>query len=91
MCQRCYVAGKLESVDPPGAVAILENPETYRVRNWTRSDCANGLFFVSADAASEWLADHPDYIVVPMEFFVRAETEFTARALAEAALPIKLR
>jgi hypothetical protein len=55
--------------------------------NWTRADCADGLLFASAEAASGWLAGHQGYIAVPMEFFVRYEARFFDRALAQTPSP----
>lgn len=83
--------GKLEDADPPGAVAIVADPEAFDTHSQTRSDCANGLFFTSAQAASGWLAKHPGYIAVPMEFFVSADSHFYAQAFDEGELPAKLR
>lgn len=84
-------AGQFEGVEPPDAVAIaLGLQPDWHPRDWTRSDCATGLFFASAEAASGWLANHPGFIAVPMEFFVRAETRLYARALTHAARPTKL-
>lgn len=78
-------AAELDSVDPATAVAIIESPDSgWHPRDWVRSDCASGLFFASAGAASGWLAEHPGYIAVPMEFFIRAEAQLFTRALAEA-------
>lgn len=78
-------AGEFEGVEPAAAVAIIQSLDSdWHPRDWDRSDCANGLFFASAEAASGWLADHPGFIAVPMEFFVRSEALFFDRALGEA-------
>ncbi|MGH3649054.1 MAG: organomercurial lyase [Micromonosporaceae bacterium] len=77
-------AGEVERVDPADAVAIMESLDSEsHPRDWVRSDCAAGLFFASAEAASEWLAEHPGYLAVPMALFFRTETQIFTRALAE--------
>lgn len=84
-------AGEVEGVEPPDAVAIaLDLESDWHPRDWTRSDCATGLLFASAEAAASWLTNHPGFLAVPIEFFVRAETRLYARALAHAAHPTKL-
>ena len=85
---RVGAGGSFEGVDPAGAVAIMESPDSdWHPANWSRADCADGLLFASAEAASGWLAGHPGYIAVPMEFFVRYEARFFDRVLAQTPPP----
>lgn len=78
--------GSFVGVRPAEAVAITQSADSgWHPRDWTRSDCANGLLFASADAASGWLTDHPGHETMPMARFVRFQSLFLSRALAEAA------
>lgn len=68
--------GRLEDVRPPGAVAVMPGPDSaWHPRDWSRSQCANGLLFASAEDVSDWLAAHPGDITVPMKPFVRYQTQ----------------
>lgn len=76
--------GSCHGVHPAEAVATTPSADSgWHPRNWTRSDCANGLLFASATAASTWLADHPGHETVPIAQFVHLESRFLHRALTE--------
>lgn len=78
--------GSFAGARPAEAVAIMPSADSdWHPRDWTRSECANGLLFASADAASGWLTGHPGHEAVPIERFVGFQSRFLERALAEAA------
>jgi hypothetical protein len=80
--------GRVEGVDPPGAVAIMRSLDSpWHPRDWVRSDCARGLWFASAEAASGWLADHPGHLAAPMAFHVAFKVRVFDRILHQAARP----
>jgi Alkylmercury lyase len=78
--------GRLAGVDPPGAVAIMRSLDSaWHPRDWVRSDCARGLWFASAEAASGWLAGHPGHLAAPMAFHVAFKVRVFGQILDEAA------
>jgi alkylmercury lyase len=55
----------VESVSPPSAVVSIVIPED--VRDVRASFCNSVHYFVSRDAASGWLKEHPDGLLLPVE------------------------
>jgi alkylmercury lyase len=63
---------RAERIDPPTAVVAVVNLDADLTLGLDRTDadvCAQQPFFVSADAASQWLADHPQGRLIPVRSF----------------------
>jgi alkylmercury lyase len=63
---------RVERIDPPTAVVAVVNLDADLTLGLDRTDadvCAQQPFFASADAASQWLADHPQGRLIPVRSF----------------------
>lgn len=62
----------MERIDPPTAVVAAVNLDADLTLGLDRIDadvCAQQPFFASAQAASRWLADHPQGRLIPVRSF----------------------
>lgn len=63
---------RVERIDPPTAVVAVVNLDADLTLGLDRIDadvCAQQPFFASAQAASRWLADHPQGRLIPVRSF----------------------
>jgi alkylmercury lyase len=63
---------RVERIDPPTAVVAVVNLDADLTLGLDRTDadvCAQQPFFASAHAASQWLADHPQGRLIPVQSF----------------------
>lgn len=56
----------ITEVDPPGAVITVPGPDEVDAGRVRATTCNPGRFFASADAASDWQAQHPSGSVLPV-------------------------
>lgn len=56
----------ITEVDPPGAVITVPGPDELDAGRVRATTCNPGRFFASADAASDWQAQHPSGSVLPV-------------------------
>ncbi|MEU2607697.1 organomercurial lyase MerB [Streptomyces albus] len=72
-------------VEPPTAVVSLITPD--QPTSVRSSFCNQVHFFVSADAANDWLADHPDARVLPVTDAYEAERPVIEEIIAADPSP----
>jgi alkylmercury lyase len=68
----------VEGVDPPGAVVSAVRP-TGRLADVRSAVCQHGRFFASPQAATRWVADHPNGEIRPVEEAFALDLEVVKR------------
>jgi hypothetical protein len=72
----------VERIDPPTPVVAVVNLDADLTLRLDRTDaevCAQQPFFASAQAASQWLADHPQGRLIPVRSFHAEARRLIAR------------